>query len=382
MLPRMLRAGGPVAVMLTLTGLLLAVAPASTSAAKLAGAPCRGWNSEPVPSTRSRPDALHGVAVTSAHNAWAVSIYRSSGPYWTSRILHWNGRSWSPQPTLVPHGTELSGVAAVSASAAWAVGDYYDYADGHSKTIILHWDGHSWSRQDSPNPAGASGYLLGVAALSARSAWAVGSSYASPNLSSGRTLILHWNGNRWSRQASPNVSAGTNALSAVTATSPWNAWAAGQYNTGTAHPLIVRWNGHSWSRQRSPSPAGPVTLNAVTATSRSNAWAVGQDFGTSTLVLRWNGRSWHRQNSSGTSGPDDLYGVTATSASNMWAAGYYIDYTGQRRSLVIHWYRGAWYEPSRPTGIGNSTLYGIAATAANVWAVGQIGSRNFALRHC
>jgi hypothetical protein len=144
----------------------------------------------------------------------------------------------------------------------------------------------------------------------------------------------------------------------------------------------VRWNGRSWSRQRSPNPAGTVTLNAVTATSRSNAWAVGQDFGTSTLVLRWNGRSWHRQNSSGTSGPDDLYGVTATSASNMWAAGYYIDYTGQRRSLVIHWYRGAWYEPSHPTGIGNSTLYGIAATAANVWAVGQIGSRNFALRHC
>lgn len=223
----------------------------------------------------------------------------------------------------------------MSASAAWAAGDYYDYADGHSKTIILHWNGHSWERQDSPNPAGASGYLLGVTAFSARSVWAVGSTYTSPHASSGRTLILHWNGHRWSRQASPNVSTGTNALSAITATSPRNAWAVGQYNTSTSHPLIVRWNGRSWSRQRSPNPAGTVTLNAVTATSRSNAWAVGQDFGTSTLVLRWNGRSWHRQNSSGTSGPDDLYGVTATSASNMWAAGYYIDYTGQRRSLVI-----------------------------------------------
>lgn len=382
MLPRVLQAGWPVAVMLTLSGLVLAVGPARTSAAKLAGSPCAGWSGERVPSTRSGPDALHGVAVTSARNAWAVSIYHSAGPYWTSRILRWNGRSWFAQPTLVPHGTELNGVAAVSASAAWAVGDYYDYADGHSKTIILHWNGHSWARQNSPNPAGTSSYLLGVTAFSTGSVWAVGSSYASPHVSSGRTLILHWNGHRWSRQSSPNVSAGTNALSAVAATSPRNAWAVGQYNTSTSHPLIVRWNGHSWSRQRSPNPAGTVTLNAVTATSASNAWAVGQDFGTSTLVLRWNGRSWHRQNSSGTSGPDALYGVTATSASNMWAAGYYIDYTGQRRSLVIRWYRGAWYEPSGPTGIGSSTLYGIAATAANVWAVGQIGSRNFALRHC
>lgn len=94
MLPRVLRAGWPVAVMLTLSGLLLAVAPARTSAAKLAGSPCAGWSTERVPSTGSRPDALHGVAVTSARNACAVSIYRSSGPYWTSRILHWNGRSW------------------------------------------------------------------------------------------------------------------------------------------------------------------------------------------------------------------------------------------------------------------------------------------------
>lgn len=375
--PRPLRPGRLAGV--TLTGLVLAVGPASLSSAQLA-ATCAGWSSQHVQGTKSGPNILHGVAVTSARNAWAVSYYLA-GSYWTSRIVHWNGHSWRPQPTPVPHGTDLYSVAAVSASAAWAVGDYYNAADGHYKAIILHWNGHSWSRQNSPNPPGADGHLRGVAAASAKSVWAVGSSYASPHVTSGRTLILHWNGHTWSRQASPNVGTGTNALSAVTATSPWNAWAVGQYDTSAAHPLILRWNGRKWSRQRSPNPIGSDTLHAVTATSRSNAWAVGQDYGAETLVLRWNGRSWFRQVSPNARVPDDLNGVTATSPSNMWAAGYYL-YNGQNRSMVIHWYRGAWYTPSRPTGIGNSTLYGIAATPANVWAVGQVGSQNLALRHC
>lgn len=379
-LARPLRAGRSVTVLLTLTGLSLAVTPVSTSAAQLPGSSCGGWASKRVPGTRSGPNTLHGVTATSARNAWAVSYYRA-GAYWTSRILHWNGTAWKSQPTPVPHGTDLYGVTAVSASAAWAAGSYYDYAAGHYKSIILHWGGHSWSRQVTPNPAGADEHLYGVKAVSARNAWAVGTSYAPPNVTSGRTLILHWNGHSWSRQKSPNVSSGTNSLVAVTATSPWNAWAVGQYDTSASHPLILRWNGHTWSRQRSPNPPGPDTLEAVAATSRSTAWAVGQDGGGETLVLRWNGHSWSRQVSPNARVPDALNGVAATSASNMWAVGYYED-AGQDRSLVIHWYRGAWYFATPATGIGNSTLYGVAATSANVWAVGQRGSQNLALRHC
>jgi hypothetical protein len=45
-------------------------------------------------------------------------------------------------------------------------------------------------------PAGAArGYLYGVTATSARSAWAVGTSYA------GKTLVVRWNG----RPASPTA---------------------------------------------------------------------------------------------------------------------------------------------------------------------------------
>ena len=63
-------------------------------------------------------------------------------------------------------GDQLNGVAAVSAASAWAAGT--------TNQITLHlirWDGKSW--QPVPTPGG--GYFNGVAAISAADAWAVGS---------------------------------------------------------------------------------------------------------------------------------------------------------------------------------------------------------------
>ena len=70
-------------------------------------------------------------------------------------------------------------------------------------------------------------------------------------------------------------------LNAVTATSAGNAWAVGDFFTGTAgKTLILRWNGTKWAQTASPNPAGLVTemiLEGVAA-SASNAWA-GGNFG-------------------------------------------------------------------------------------------------------
>jgi hypothetical protein len=74
--------------------------------------------------------------------------------------------------------------------------------------------------------------LYGVAATSARNAWAVG-------LVGARTLIVRWNGTAWTK-ASPSPG----FLVGVAATSARNAWAVGA--TDYANTLIVRWNGHTW----------------------------------------------------------------------------------------------------------------------------------------
>ena len=68
--------------------------------------------------------------------------------------------------------------------------------------------------------------------------------------------------------------------SAVTATSVRNAWAVGYSETKSSQPsLILHWNGRRWARVASPSPGGENTLMAVAASSARNAWAVGVELG-------------------------------------------------------------------------------------------------------
>ena len=60
-------------------------------------------------------------------------------------------------------------------------------------TVILRWNGAAWKQVPSPSPA-PSAVLSGVAATSASSAWAVGST---SNSTVSKTLVLRWNGKTW-----------------------------------------------------------------------------------------------------------------------------------------------------------------------------------------
>jgi hypothetical protein len=98
----------------------------------------------------------------------------------------------SPSPE-VTDGSFLTGVSAISASNAWAAGWVYGTGGENSNTLILHWDGARWTRVPSPSPVHLGFNMLnGTDALSATSAWAVGS------IDTG-TLILRWNGTSWTR---------------------------------------------------------------------------------------------------------------------------------------------------------------------------------------
>ena len=108
----------------------------------------------------------------------------------------------------------------------------------------------SWRQVKSPAPA-RGGFLVGVAAISAQNAWAVGGN-------AGKTLILHWDGTTWKRVKSPAPAAG-GFLNAIAATSPSNAWAVGM--RGDGKPLIVHWNGSTWTEQTCPKPC-PTTRGA------------------------------------------------------------------------------------------------------------------------
>ena len=99
-----------------------------------------------------------------------------------------------------------------------------------------------------------------------------------------QTLIEHWNGTKWARQASPNPSSGSptiSTLTGVTAVSASSSWAVGYYyKDGNKHTLVEHWNGRKWSVQRSPNPGSTANqFNAVAASSSSNVWAAGYSSG-------------------------------------------------------------------------------------------------------
>jgi hypothetical protein len=375
------------ATTLATAALLVTAGAAGTRAARAQAPPCQSWTSTLPPSPGAGDNQFFGVTALSACNVWAVGAYRAAatGPL-LSLAEHWNGTAWTVVPTPDP-GTStnfLRAVSAFSASNIWAVG----HAD--DSTLILHWTGAAWVQVPSPSPgAGTSDDLNGVDAVSATSAWAVGET---SNSSSSTTLVLRWNGTKWSQVASPAPGIDSR-LGAVTATSASNAWAVGSSSTGTAgKTLILRWNGTKWVQAPSPNPSGPVIemdLAGAAATSASNAWAVG-DFttGTSqqTIIERWNGTAWKLVPNPSPGPAPFLFGVAA-SASDAWAVGSYTA-GSVGNSLIEHWNGTAWKMlPSPSPGSSASSLRAVTATSAsNVWAAGDFSnggpSQVFAIHCC
>lgn len=162
---------------------------------------------------------------------------------------------------------------------------------------------------------------------------------------------------------------------------------------GTAgKTLILRWNGTKWVQTPSPNPSGPVIemiLDGAAATSVSNAWAVG-DYSTGTIqqtiILRWNGTAWNLVPNPSPGQQPSLSGVAATSASDAWAVGGYLAGSAEN-TLLVHWNGSAWKMMIGPNPGSSSSLTGVAATSpSNVWAVGNFGnggpSQVFAIHCC
>ncbi len=362
---------------------LLAVAIAVV-AWPVAASAATGTSSAMCPASGPIAENLSGVSETSSSDVWAVgSCFNGTAPQ--TLIEHWDGTAWtevaSPNPGGSANRNQLVGVAVLSASNAWAVGFYYNPTP--SQTLVEHWNGTSWKHVTSPAP-GSGSTLNAIAATSSANAWAVGTYY---NGTTSQTLVLHWNGTKWSKVGSPNPSCPAGiSLNGVAATSSSNAWAVGYCNTDTAdQTLVLHWNGTKWSKVASPSPscpAGGISLNGVTAAiSSSHAWAVGDCYtssGVQTVILRWNGTAWQQvtsPNPGGSSG-SALTAVAATSSTNAWAVGNYgIGTLSATQTLVLHWDGTTWAQVASPnpgpSGSQNNLLGVAVLSSSEAWAVGD-----------
>jgi hypothetical protein len=364
--PQAGRPAGVIAVTLLLAG---------AAGATCAATPAAAGQARSGPAGPAAPVSVNGfltaVAGTSAASAWAAGSKANARGIPETLIMRWNGATWTRVPSpATPGGSELAGVAALSARGAWAVGDAGIFASRRS-TLILRWNGTSWTRVPSPTPAGG-GVLHAVAAVSASSAWAAGSYDVHLSNMVSKTLILRWNGTAWTRVPSPTPANGDLSLDGVAAVSARSAWAVGTYLDARFNfkTLILRWNGTTWKQVPSPTPAGGRLL-AVAATSASNAWAVGTTAG-KTLILRWNGTTWKQVSSPSPATSAFLSGVAALSARSAWAVGSYPKGpTLVTQTLILRWNGTRWKRVPSPTPAGGAFLLGVAAVSArSAWAVG------------
>lgn len=240
------------------------------------------WTRVPSPTPTRSWAGLYGVAAISSRDAWAVGWTTVGLGLPNNFLLHWNGTKWR-QASLPPLTAGLlSAVAASSRRAAWIVGNA---AEVRYPEVTLHWNGTSWQKMTSPEPTAFQSSLNAVSASAAGGVWIVGSA--------GPALAARLDGTRWHLTPVP-ASAATATLNGVAAISARDAWADGAF-ASPAKPLLVHWNGTRWTRV--PSPAPPYSsLNGITAVSPRDIWAVGQTDATSptVVILHWNGTTWQR----------------------------------------------------------------------------------------
>ncbi len=330
---------------------------------------CGAWNVVPSPNPGSQ-NVLDGVAAISQSDIWAVGYSDNS-----TLTKHWDGANWNVVPSPNDGGTSyLYAVTAIATNNVWAVG-----SNGNNQTLTEHWDGSNWSVVPTLNQ-GTSSTFVAVAQIPGGSdVLAVGHYQDSNGID--QTLIEQWNGSNWNVNASPSPGPQGNDLLGVVALSANDAWAVGTAanNKGSYQTLTEHWSGSSWNVVSSPNVAKNGVFWGVAALpSSSNLWAVGT-YGKGksglarTLTAQWNGTNWMRVNSPNIAQQNTtLFGVAADSVSDAWAVGLSYDNSGLNKALTEHWNGSNWKIVSSPNAQGDSILTGVTAVPASniLWAVG------------
>ncbi|MFC7184741.1 hypothetical protein ACFQMG_34850, partial [Kitasatospora paranensis] len=242
-------------------------------------------------------------------------------------------------------------------------------------------------------PAVRNQELRAVAALDARTAWAVGNEDTGPG---SVPLVERFDGRAWRRVTVP---AATGGLDAVLPLGPADVWAVGSRADdpddppGPADPadgddpggpgrgLALHFDGRAWREVPLPAePAGRAAHPFALAADAAGLWAVGASAADRTaqprpLALRWDGTAWRRAPLPGPGGDAVLLAAAPDRAGGLWAGGVAYDPDGTGRPLTLHRDGAGWHQVDAPSPAGRtSTLEAVAAFAPDdVWAAGGTG---------
>ena len=245
------------------------------------------WSLFPGPKFGKKDQAnVFAMTSSSANDVWAIGNLMNLGTGVVSSLFeHWNGTTWTAT-TVDSNNQFLFGASADAANDAWAVG--FNGSE-NIETSAMHWDGTSWKSVPTPNVGEGTNKLNAVLALAPNDVWAVGFStpVAPPKQAATLTLIEHFDGVSWAIVPSPNVGPNSpnqsNRLLGLTANSANDIWAFGSYfpadGSGHQMTLLLHWDGTRWTIASSPSPAKggfPCDLLwAGVVPSSGNVWILG-----------------------------------------------------------------------------------------------------------
>ena len=243
-----------------------------------------------VTSPAARAATLTGVSCLRSSTCFAVGSYVPNARDTRTLVERWNGRSWaladSPNPDTAA-GARANRLLSVSCPTlvCFAVGAV---GSGTARPLIERWDGSKWTVVPGPTVIGSS-LLDAVSCSSPTKCFAVGQS------SKGKSLTERWDGKAWAILAAPAAS-GADDLTGVSCVSATACVAVGASTShGVRHALVLHWNGESWSRQSVANGAGSA-LRAVSCTGPTRCVAVGSiatAAGSTPLVATTNdGTSW------------------------------------------------------------------------------------------
>ena len=311
--------------------------------------------------------SLNEVSVApGTRDAWAVGGAGSSvlGGSWVLRL---HGGKWQVVTAAKAATSRFDDVAAASDKEIWIAG-FVQSTPPVTTPLLERSAGGSFRAVNLPTHV--DGALVSVSASSTKNAWAVGylgqAEAASPKLSA---LALRWNGRAWKKVPVLTGRRGFQ-LTAVSSSSPDNAWAIAANNT-TGSTLLLRWTGTRWATSPYTAPTGAV-LNGIATSSGSDTWVVGYTSttkGVDTYAARWNGSRWTTVPTPQSHAFSMLLGVSAI-GKNAWAVGEELvkASTGRMDPLIIRFTAGAWQRQKTPNPAGQpadgqSALTGVSAVA-------------------
>ncbi|HEX8599402.1 MAG TPA: S-layer homology domain-containing protein [Chloroflexia bacterium] len=296
------------------------------------------WSIVPSPNQGSTRNNLWSILPLSEDDAWVVGSGNSSG-FDQSLILHWDGLTWStsPHPFTSAHESYLRDLHAFGPDDVWSMGVYYEN-DTLARTLLLHWDGTEWTKEAVPSMSPKHNYSEGFTAISEDDMWLVGySGYGYPNY---QTTTMHWDGTEWTVVPSPNGGSPNNTLLGVSGVATDDVWAVGGYTApnGENRNFAVHWDGTQWNVVPVPNPGtGHNSLQEVLAVGPDDVWAVGLFAPTpgapyQNQVLHWDGVEWSLVQSARPGTENRLHDI-AVEGDTLWASGFYIE-NGVRKTLI------------------------------------------------